>query len=156
MTQGPIEHALQGLPLHPMPAKPTPWRWAYAALGVLCFALGALGAVVPLLPTTGFLLAGSFLLTRSCPWLEEKLLSTRLLRPYAEFVRSREPMSMRMRIIAMSCMWCSIVVSLAGLAAAGKLVGTRGQVALWVVIAVGLVGTIVIARFRRAKGEAAE
>ncbi len=120
------------------------------ALGVACFALGALGAIVPGLPTTVFLLAGSFLLTRSCPWLEEKLLSTRLLRPYAEFVRSREPMTMRSRIIAMSCMWCSIVVSLAMLAASGKLVGTRGQVVLWSVLGLGLVGTIVIARFRRA------
>jgi uncharacterized membrane protein YbaN (DUF454 family) len=97
---------------------------------------------------------GSFFLTRSCPWLEAKLLSTRLLRPYAEFVRSREPMTMRARIIAMTCMWCSIVVSLAVLGASHKLGGVRGQLVLWLVIGAGLVGTIVIARFRRSRANA--
>lgn len=42
-----------------------------ALLGVLCFVLGGIGAVVPGLPTTVFLLVGSFFLTRNCPWLEE-------------------------------------------------------------------------------------
>lgn len=140
------------LPLHPMPAKLTAWRWVYVVLGLACFALGAIGAVVPVLPTTVFLLSGSFLLTRSCPWLENKLLAIPLLAPYAAFVRSTEPMTTRARVVALSCMWCSIAVSLTLLGVAGKL-SKHGSIAssvvLWSVLAAGVVGTIVIVRFRR-------
>jgi hypothetical protein len=53
-----------------------------AAAGLLCVGLGALGAVLPGLPTTIFLILASYCFTRSCPWLEERLLRTRLFAPY--------------------------------------------------------------------------
>jgi uncharacterized membrane protein YbaN (DUF454 family) len=103
------------------------------------------GAVVPGMPTTVFVLLGSYFLVRSCPWLEERLLTSRLFRPYAQFVRSREPMSTKARIAAISAMSLSVVVSLALLAAADKLtpVIAGGVIALW------LAGFIAIMLFRR-------
>lgn len=77
------------------------------------------------------------------------MLSTRLLRPYASFIRSRDAMSVKARLIALSCMWCSIVFSIALLAVSHKLVGARGQLVLGGIIAAGVVGTVVIVRFRR-------
>lgn len=127
------------------PVKITPWRWGLAFVGVLFFGLGGIGAVVPGMPTTIFLLIGSFFLTRSCPWLEERMLNTKLLAPYARFVRSREPMSMNARIAAMSMMWLSISISLTVLAFAGKLGVTLGCV----IVGLGLLGTVSIAMFRR-------
>jgi uncharacterized membrane protein YbaN (DUF454 family) len=117
-----------------------------AGMGIACFVMGAVGAMVPGLPTTVFLLLGSFFLTRSCPWLEERMLAWPVLRPYAQFVRSREPLSRTVRISAWTAMWTSILISLALLALADRL-------PVWLAAAIvlaGLAGTLAIARFRRA------
>lgn len=126
-------------------ALSTPWRWALALLGVLCFVLAVIGAVVPGMPITVFLLVGSFFLTRSCPWLEDKMFAIPLLRPYAKFIRSTEPMSLKMRRTAWFSMWISILVSMTLLAIAGKLTFLLAGI----IIGAGLFGTIAIWRFRR-------
>jgi hypothetical protein len=121
------------------------WRWLLAALGVVCFGLGAVGAIVPGLPTTVFLLLGSFFLTKSCPWLERRLLQSRLFRPYAAFLDPATPFSSRGRATALAAMWISIVITLA-------LLARSGAVAAWLLVliaAAGVVGTVVILRFRR-------
>jgi uncharacterized protein len=131
--------------VHMQGVRRAPIRYGLAALGLFCFGLAAVGVFVPGMPTTVFLLIGSFCLTRSCPWLEEKLLDSRLFRPYAEFVRSREPMSAKARIIAMSMMWLSIAISMLILALAGKL----GVILAIAIPSLGIVGTVAILMFRR-------
>jgi hypothetical protein len=121
------------------------YRFGLAALGCLSFALGAIGAVVPGLPTTVFLLIGSYFFTRSCPWLEERLLNTRLLRPYAAVIRSQAPLSPRVRLGILAVVWLSIGVSL------GMLAWREMWVAAGLTLASGLVATVVIWRFRREK-----
>lgn len=116
-----------------------------AGVGVVCFALGGVGAVVPGMPTTVFVLLGSYFLVRSCPWLEERLLTSRLFKPYAQFVRSREPMSTKARVAAISAMSVSVVVSLVVLATADKLT----PVIAGVIVALWLVGFVAIVLFRR-------
>ncbi len=51
-------------------------RPLYIALGLLAVALGALGVVVPGLPTTPFLLIASWLFYRSSPRLQQWLLAS--------------------------------------------------------------------------------
>jgi uncharacterized membrane protein YbaN (DUF454 family) len=120
-------------------------RWLLAALGVVCFGLGAVGAIVPGLPTTVFLLLGSFFLTKSCPWLERRLLQIRLFRPYAALLDPATPFSARGRATALAAMWISIVITLAVLVRSE----TVGTWLLLVIAGAGVVGTVVILRFRR-------
>lgn len=86
-------------------------RWMLAALAAGSFALGVVGAVVPGMPTTVFLLIGTYLSFRSCPWLAHWFLSIPILKPYAGFVMSNQPMSARARRIAWGSMTASIVAS---------------------------------------------
>ncbi len=119
-------------------------RWSRAALGLGCFALGAVGAVVPGMPTTVFLLVGSYLLTRSCPVLEQRLRSSRLFRPYAVYLDPAVPIPRRARVTALTGMWGSLVLSALILDS-----GRPSLVVPAVLLGSGLVGTIAILRFRR-------
>lgn len=74
-----------------VPAKhgnemPSMKRWLYILLGVTSFILAIIGAIVPGMPTTVFVLIGGYFLIRSSPATAHKLLSLPLLRPYARFV----------------------------------------------------------------------
>ena len=119
-------------------------RWGKAGLGLACFGMGAVGAVVPGLPTTVFLLAGSYLLTRSCPELDRRLRESRLLAPYAHVLDETTPISPATRRAALSAMWVSITASTILLAWSG--VSTP---VLAVVVSAGIAGTFGILRFRR-------
>jgi hypothetical protein len=120
-------------------------------LGVGCFALGAIGALVPGLPTTVFLLLGSYFLTRSCPWLERRLRELPLLQPYTKYLDSNVPMPWAAKRRVLLVMWASI-------AAATTLLALKGTVPMPMVVAIplaGLLGSAVIVRFRRQAQEPA-
>ena len=109
--------------------------------------IGAVGAVVPGLPTTVFLLIASWCFVRSCPWLEEKLLRNRFFAPYMRFSDGRDPVPVRVRITAIALMWTSVSISCVLLAVRERLSVTLAVILL----AAAAIGTIVILRFRRAK-----
>lgn len=128
----------------------SPRRIALAALGVVCVGLAFLGVVLPGLPTTVFLIAASYLFTRSCPWLEDRLIRNRWFKAYLPYLDGRQPMPARARWLALGAMWAAVSISLLVTAAADRLHPAFAVT----VIAAALTGTWVIWRFRR--GPAAE
>jgi len=120
----------------------SPKRIVLAALGVACVGLAFAGVFVPGLPTTVFLIAASYLLARSCPWLEERLLRSRWFKPYLPFVDGRSPLPARARWVSAGMMWIAVAISLAATRGVNRVV----PVAL---LAAAVVGTWFIFRFRR-------
>jgi uncharacterized membrane protein YbaN (DUF454 family) len=134
-------------PTTPRPVRSAIQRWLYASLGVACVALAAIGVVLPGLPTTVFLLAASWLFTRSCPWLEERLLGLPLFAPFRAFLVPGARMPRRVAAGTLLVMWAAIAVS-AGLLIAGD--PSRSLIAA-AVVAAGLVGSVFVLRFSRAR-----
>ncbi len=96
-----------------------PLRWALVAAGVMCIALGAVGAIVPGLPTTIFLILATGCFTRSCPWLERKLIrDNRLFRPFLSYLHPNAEMPRRARIMATVTMWAAVLLSVASILSA--------------------------------------
>ena len=119
-------------------------RWLLAAVGVVAVALGGVGVVLPGLPTTIFLIIGSWCFARSCPWLEERLIRVRVFRPFLRYLEPGVRMPLRARIWSMGMMWLAIGVSVWWL--------YRSEASWWVSVLValsGVVGTWAIARWRR-------
>lgn len=100
-------------------------RWLMATGGVVCVGLAALGAVVPGLPTTVFLIAASYLFVRSCPMLERKLVRNRFFKPFLVYLDQPSAMPLRAQIITLVLMWGSVTISVV-------LLALNNRVPVWV------------------------
>lgn len=110
-------------------------RTLYISLGTLCVALGALGVVLPGLPTTPFLLAASWLFYRSSPRLQEWLISSRLgvyIRSYEERGGMRKVTKALVVLFMMAMVICSIIFFI------------HNAVADWVVGIAGTIGSLIV------------
>jgi uncharacterized membrane protein YbaN (DUF454 family) len=124
--------------------KPTDARrWALAGLGLLSAGLGTVGAFVPGLPTTVFVLIAAWAFTRSCPWLEDRILRNPILGPSMEVIDGTRPFTRRARFIAMGTMF------LFGFSSIGMLYFTATpRFVLWIILAALGVGAFAIMRFQ--------
>jgi uncharacterized membrane protein YbaN (DUF454 family) len=122
-------------------------RWALATCGVIAVGIGGVGVVVPGLPTTIFLIIGSWCFARSCPWLEQRLIRNRLFAPYLRYLDGDTPMPMRARIAIIIIMWSFVAISVLAMINAAV-------APFWpaLVVAAALFGTIVVLRYRRRPG----
>lgn len=123
----------------------SPRRLFLAGLGIACVGLALAGMVVPGLPTTIFLIAASYLFTRSCPWLEERLIRNRVFRPYLRYLDGSAPMPLRARVTTIAMIWTAVAASLALLLSRGQLGPGLGGT----ILGAALVGTGVVATWGR-------
>lgn len=125
-------------------------RWLYALLGIVSVGVGFVGVFVPGLPTTIFLIFASYLFTRSCPWLEEKLVRAPVFKPYMRYLDGKREMPLRARVVTIGIIWVSVGLSCLMMASRGALTalfaGTVGALAL--------IGSIVVAMLFRGRGSA--
>ena len=128
-----------------------PVRWILAVLGTICVALGAVGVILPGLPTTIFLIIACWCFTRSCPWLERRLIRDNpLFRPFLRFLQPGAGMPRRLRLTIIAIMWIAI-------GASAWAFSTRADQALLmpaILVGCGMVGSVVIYRIRPRPGPA--
>lgn len=81
------------------------------ATGSLCVALGVLGMVLPLLPTTVFLLLAAWCFSRSSSRFHQWLLNNRLLGGYISAYHEGRGMTLRDKWITLATLWVSIGIT---------------------------------------------
>jgi uncharacterized membrane protein YbaN (DUF454 family) len=118
-----------------------PRRRILAYAGLACVGLGSAGALLPVLPTTPFLLLAAWCFARSNPDLGKRLLSKPIFRPYRPFLDGTQPIPARARWLTIALVW--VVVG----ASAWALSSTWLTIVL---VAAALTGSIFVLRWRRA------
>jgi len=99
-----------GSPLPPVVSGPQQWLWI--GLGMFFVGLGALGAFLPLLPTTPFLLLASYFFVRSSPRLTRWLHRSRLFGPMLRDWQMKRAVSGRVKATAIVVLVASVAASI--------------------------------------------
>ena len=84
-------------------------RYLLALLGCFFLALGVVGAFLPVLPTTPFLLLSAALFMRSSERLYQWLVNHRLLGTYIRNFRENKAIPLRVKIISVSMVWITLL-----------------------------------------------
>lgn len=95
----------------PRPVRSRFHRWLLVTLGVVLVGVGAVGVFLPGLPTTVFLLGASWCFTRSCPWLEERLIRIPLFKPFMVYMDQGTRMPRKVVVWTLIVMWLAIGIS---------------------------------------------
>ena len=80
-------------------------KWLLMSLGILAMVVGLIGVVVPLLPTTPFLLLAAACFVRSSDTLYDRLTSNRLLGGFIRDYREQRGVTARAKITALVVLW---------------------------------------------------
>jgi hypothetical protein len=114
----------------------TPLKALWIFLGTLSLVVGAIGVVVPGLPTTAFLLLAAWFYVRSSEKLYNKLITNRYLGPYILDFREKKGMTRRTKLQAIGTMWVMITISCVFL--------INSHIVIGIVLGLGVIGTIVM------------
>jgi uncharacterized membrane protein YbaN (DUF454 family) len=95
----------------PVPHASPIVRWVLLVVGLAAVALGAIGAFVPVLPTTPFLLIGAACFARASPRLHRRLARSKAFGPTLEEWRRHRSIAWRTKLVALALMGASIAAS---------------------------------------------
>lgn len=108
-AQCPVDHRAAERAVRALPGPVR--RGVYLGIGTLSVAAGIIGIVVPLWPTTCFLLLAGWCFARSSPRAERWLYGNRVFGRYLTAYRDRGVISTRVRRGATIFLWSAILVS---------------------------------------------
>lgn len=110
-------------------------RWIYILLGAGCALLGAIGVVLPGLPTTPLILAASWFFYRSSPRLQERLLSS----PLGIYIRRYQE---RGGMLRSTKVW--VVLFMVAMVSCSTLFFIHNALVDWIVGIAGAIGCMVV------------
>ncbi len=88
-------------------------KWLFNILGTLALALAIIGIVVPLLPTTPFLLLASACYLRGSRRMHHWMLNNRLFGAQLRHYQTHRGIPLRTKYVAIGLIWVSLLVSMA-------------------------------------------
>lgn len=83
-------------------------KYVYVFIGTISLLLGIIGIVLPVLPTTPFLLLTAWLYFRSSPKLYEKLINSKYFGTYIKNFREDKSIPLHAKIISVLMLWITI------------------------------------------------
>lgn len=110
------------------------------SLAALFLALAVLGAFLPLVPTTPFLLLSSWFLVRSSPRLNERLLASPWCGPMLRDWQEHRGVRPRVKLTAVLTILAVVAASLAS--------GRLSAVLAWLLVVLASIGLVVVLRLR--------
>lgn len=84
----------------------------FIVIGIVSLSLGILGIVLPVLPTTPFLLLSAALFARSSDRLYCWLIHHRVFGEYVRSFREEKAIPLKIKIISVSMLWTVMLVSI--------------------------------------------
>jgi hypothetical protein len=114
-------------------------RWILILVGHVCVLVGLIGAFVPLLPTTPFLLLAAACYLRSSERYYRWLAENRLFGPVIRDYERKRAVSVRTKVIALTLLWASLLYSIHR---------TDKRAVEWVIVSMGLLLSVMILRLR--------
>ncbi len=87
-------------------------RWCLKAAGVVCLAFGAAGVVLPVLPTTPFVIAAAVCFSASSPELAAWLERNRYFGSYIEHYRKKTGVPLRQKVGGLLFLWVMLGISM--------------------------------------------
>lgn len=133
-----------------IPPQPSPRgarRALHLTLAAVTFVLAAIGVVLPLVPTTPFLLLTSWFLVRSSPRLNERLLRSRMFGPFLRDWEVHRGVRLHVKVTAVAMMLLAVGASL--------VFGHLSDVATVVLVVLAAIGLVVVMRLRVIRDEPA-
>ena len=85
----------------------------FAILGSISLLLGVVGIVIPVLPTTPFVLLATACFSVSSKKLNDWLLRSRIFGPFIENYRTKQGISRSHKIVSVAFLWVGLIASMA-------------------------------------------
>lgn len=86
-------------------------RWLLLVAGTICLVLGAIGIVLPILPTTPFLLLSAACYLRSSERMHKWLLNNRWFGEYIKNYQAGRGIPIKTKLFALTVLWATILFS---------------------------------------------
>ena len=86
-------------------------RRLYTVAGIISLALGVIGIVLPLLPTTPFLLLAAACFARGSKRLHNWLINHKLFGKYIRNYQEKKGIPLKVKVLAIAVLWATIGVS---------------------------------------------
>ena len=118
-------------------------RTVYTVLGALCVALGAVGAAVPGLPTTPFLLLAAACFGKGSRRAQKWLLRNRLFGPIIRTWENERAITLRMKVTSSVLVVAAIVSSIVW--------GVENPALRITLVVLGAIGLVVVVRLPTAR-----
>lgn len=77
-------------------------KYIYISIGFIAFALGAIGVIIPVLPTTPFLLLASFCFARGSERFNNWLIETKIYKKHMESFVKHRSMTLKQKIVILA------------------------------------------------------
>lgn len=87
-------------------------RTVILLIGFVCLALGILGIVVPLLPTTPFLLLAAACFVRASDRMYQWLINHKLFGLYIRNYREHKAIPLKIKVTSVALLWITIIFSI--------------------------------------------